>query len=139
MVLHILIPRPLLSSTRPNPQEMACAGNFGFTTRPGPGQSGWKAGEPRGRRDLLSLPERTCHKKAGMKVRTRWFLKTVDGRDIYQDFGGMPTFEKGANIPFEFIDGQQPHQDKEFLSREISALLMVDCVWVRVQDWIQQG
>ena len=63
----------------------------------------------------------------------------MDGRDIYQDLGGMATLENGANIPFEFIEGQQPHQDKEFLSQEVSALLGVNCVWVRGPDWIQHG
>jgi hypothetical protein len=77
--------------------------------------------------------------KAGVKVRARWFLKTVDGRDIYQDLRGSATLKDGSNIPFEFIDGQQPHEDKEFLASEVSSLLGVDCVWVRAPDWIQEG
>jgi hypothetical protein len=76
--------------------------------------------------------------KAGMEVRARWFLKTVDGRHIYQDLRGTATLKDGANMPVEFIDGQHPHEDKEFLAQEASTLLGVDCVWVRGPDWIQE-
>jgi hypothetical protein len=70
-----------------------------------------------------------------MRVRARWFLKTVDGRDVYQDLRGIATFEEGPNVPFEFIEGQHPRADKEFLAGEISDLLGVECVWVRGPDW----
>jgi hypothetical protein len=74
-----------------------------------------------------------------MRVRARWFLKTVDGRDVYQDLRGSATLKADSNIPFEFIEGQLPREDKEFLAREVSDLLGVDCVWVRAPDWIQEG
>jgi hypothetical protein len=38
--------------------------------------------------------------KAGMKERARWFLKTVDGREVYQDLRGNTTLKDGSNIPF---------------------------------------
>jgi hypothetical protein len=50
---------------------------------------------------------------------------------------GIATLENGANMPLEFIDGQHPHEDKEFLSQEVRNLLGVDRVWVRGPDWIE--
>jgi hypothetical protein len=41
-------------------------------------------------------------------------------------------------LPFEFIEGQHPRADKEFLAGEISDLLGVECVWVRGPDWIEE-
>jgi hypothetical protein len=77
--------------------------------------------------------------KQGMKARATWFLKTVDGRDIYKDLRGMATFKEGSNMAFEFIDGQHPFENKEALAIEVSSLLGVDCVWMRGPDWIQEG
>ena len=59
--------------------------------------------------------------------------------DVYQDLGGSATLKDGSNIPFEYIDGQHPNEDKEFLASEVGFLLGVDCVWVRGPDWIQEG
>ena len=58
--------------------------------------------------------------KRGMKARATWFLKTVDGRDIYKDLRGMATFKEGSNMPFEFIDGQHPFENKQALAIEVS-------------------
>jgi hypothetical protein len=73
-----------------------------------------------------------------MNVRSTWFLRTADGREIYRDLRGIATFEDGPNIPYEFIEGQHPRADKEFLAEEISDFLGVECVWVRGPDWISE-
>jgi hypothetical protein len=77
--------------------------------------------------------------KQGMKVRATWFLRTEHGRDIYKDLRGMATLKEGSNMPFEFIDGQHPFENKEALAIEVSSLLGANCVWQRGPDWIQEG
>ncbi len=51
----------------------------------------------------------------------------------------MATLKEGSNMPFEFIDGQHPFENKEALAIEVSSFLGVDCVWMRSPDWIQKG
>ena len=69
-----------------------------------------------------------------MKILRTWFLRTKDGRDVFQDLLGNATFENGPNTRFEFIEGQHPREDKEALASEVSDLLGIECVWVRGPD-----
>jgi hypothetical protein len=72
-----------------------------------------------------------------MKVRARWFLKTVDGPQVYQNLRGIATLEAGSNMMVEFIEGQHPLENKEALAIAASSSLVVVCVWERLPDWVK--
>jgi hypothetical protein len=90
-----------------------------------------------GETEILVPPGRfIAYKMAAVKILKTWRLKTTDGRAIYQDFRGNPTFEEGPNIPIEFIEGQTV-QSKEALADSVGSELGAECVWKPGPDWSQ--
>jgi hypothetical protein len=72
-----------------------------------------------------------------MILRT-WRLWTKDGREVFKDIRGSVTLESGSNMPFGFIEGQHPHENKEFLAEDASEVLGIECVWHPGPDWNAQ-
>ena len=66
-----------------------------------------------------------------MKARGTWYLVTLDGRTVYLDAHERPTFKYNSNTPFEFIEGQWPDWDKEFLAKKVGSELGTECVWLQ--------
>jgi hypothetical protein len=68
-------------------------------------------------------------------IRT-WLLETIDDAPVYTDGRGNYSLKAGG-VGVEFIEDQNPRDDKEILRKRISQRLGVECKWIKGPGWTE--